>query len=284
VDTSQLADFLRRRRESLEPADVGLLSGVRRRTPGLRREEVAALAGMSTDYYARLEQQRASQPSVSIVTALARALRLTHDESDHLWRLAGHVPPPKLAPSEHVSPALLQILDLLDDTPAMVITDLEEVLVQNRMAVALLGETPAASGASRSFIWRWFLEPGVRALYPAADHDFHSRVLVSELRSAATRRGNDASSSRLLRELLAGSAEFAELWERHDVAVIHALVKRIVHPELGVVEVECVRLVAENEAQVLLLFTAPHGSESAEQLRLLSVIGTQRLAGEVAQE
>src|ERR1044072_3252145 len=124
MDKKELAEFLRHRRETLRPRDVGLVEGSRRRTQGLRREEVAQLAGMSTDYYARLEQQRAPQPSVHINAALARALRLTLDERDHLFILIGQNAPARFHRSEHVSPPLMRVLDRLDDSPAMVQTDL----------------------------------------------------------------------------------------------------------------------------------------------------------------
>ena len=276
MDAGSLADFLRRRREALDPEDAGLVRGPRRRTPGLRREEVASLAGMSVDYYTRLEQRRAPQPSTSIVAAVGRALRLTRDETDHLWRLAGHQPPPRPAPTEHVSPALLRVLDRLDDTPAMVVTDLDEVLVQNRMAVALLGDHRSLTGAARSFTWRWFLLPGARDPFPAEDHEMHTRVHVSNLREAVTRRGRDRPSMALLQALLAGSEEFRRVWEQHDVGVLREMTKRIVHPEVGLIELECQRLLSESQSQCLLIYTAAKGSEADEKLRLLSVIGTQR--------
>ncbi len=275
MDKEQLADFLRRRREALRPGDVGLPMGVRRRAPGLRREEVAALAQMSTDYYNRLEQRRGPQPSQQIVTSLARALRLTTDERDHLFRLAGHVAPPRHAPSDHVSPGLLRILDRLDDTPAQVITDLGEVLSQNRLAVALLGDHTCFTGPARSFVWRWFADSSARALYPPADHDQQSRVLVADLRSAVVRRGRDPRADAMVSALRSSSAEFAALWDAHEVAVRRSDHKRIVHPLLGVIELDCQILVAENEAQRLLIFTAPVGSEGAQQLELLSVVGAQ---------
>src|SRR3954465_9301863 len=137
MDSKELAEFLRHRRETLRPRDVGLIKGPRRRTAGLRREEVAQLAGMSTDYYARLEQQRAPQPSTQIATALARALRLTLDERDHLFALIGHNAPARFQHSEHVSPTLLRVLDRLHDTPALVLTDLADILAQNPLSIAL---------------------------------------------------------------------------------------------------------------------------------------------------
>ena len=140
MDRAQLADFLRTRREALQPEDVGLPRGARRRTGGLRREEVAALSGMSTDYYGRLEQRRGPQPSEQMLAAIARGLRLSLDERDHLFRIAGHNAPQRALRSDHVNPGLMRVLDRLDDTPAQVITGLAETLLQTRPAVALLGD------------------------------------------------------------------------------------------------------------------------------------------------
>ncbi|MDQ2786016.1 MAG: helix-turn-helix domain-containing protein, partial [Chloroflexota bacterium] len=135
MDRAQLADFLRRRRAALQPKDVGLPTGVRRRTDGLRREEVAALCGMSVDYYSRLEQQRGPQPSEQMLAAIARGLHLTLDERDHLFRLCGHGAPHRTLRSDHVNPGLMRVLDRLTDTPAQVMTGLGETLVQTRLAV-----------------------------------------------------------------------------------------------------------------------------------------------------
>ena len=139
MDQRQLADFLRTRREALRPEDVGLPAGQRRRTAGLRREEVASLAVISTDYYCRMEQQRGPQPSVEVLGSLARALRLSLDERDHLFRLAGHNAPARTLVGEQVSQATMRILDRLADTPAQVMSALGDTLVQ----------TPAARGAAR---------------------------------------------------------------------------------------------------------------------------------------
>ncbi|MDF2492647.1 MAG: transcriptional regulator [Microbacterium sp.] len=140
MDRDQLAQFLRRRREALRPEDVGLTRGPRRRTPGLRREEVAQLAGMSTDYLNRLEQARGPQPSDQMLSALARALHLSRTEHDHLFRLAGHAAPDHPVLTDHVSPGMLRILDRLQDTPAQVVSELGETLVQTGPARALLGD------------------------------------------------------------------------------------------------------------------------------------------------
>jgi transcriptional regulator with XRE-family HTH domain len=186
VHKKELADFLRRRRETLQAGDVRLLPGLRRRTGGLRREEVAALAGMSTDYYTRLEQQRGPQPSIQIATALARALRLTLDERDHLFGLIGHNAPARFHHSEHVSPTLLRVLDRLDDSPALVLSDLADVLAQNPVSVALTRDQTRHTGLARSAYYRWFTDPAERLFYPEEDHPHLGRTLAARLRAALT--------------------------------------------------------------------------------------------------
>ena len=274
----ELADFLRRRREALQPEDVGLAKGPRRRVAGLRREEVANLSAMSTDYYARLEQQRGPQPSEQMVSAIARGLRLTLDERDHLFRLAGHAAPTRAHRSEHVNPALMRVLDRLDDTPAMVVSDLGETLVQNRLAAALLGDQTRFTGAARSAVYRWFTDTDERLLYPEGDHEHQSRVQVSNLRASLGRGSQDTRASTIVERLRNESPEFVRLWDQHEVAVRFDDHKTIVHPELGDIEFDCQILFTQNQAQALLVFTASPGTEGHEKLQLLSVIGTQQLS------
>lgn len=278
MDRTGLADFLRRRREALQPADVGLVKGPRRRTAGLRREEVAALAAMSTDYYTRLEQRRGPQPSEQMVAAIARALRLSLDERDHLFRLVGHNVPTRVRRSEHVSRALMRVLDRLDDTPAMVVSDLGETLAQNRLGVALLGDRSHFSGMARSGYYRWFTDPDERKLYPEADHAHQSRVQAAGLRAAITAGGADTRAAAMLEDLLERSAEFVRVWNQHEVAVRFDDHKTVVHPELGHIGLDCQFLFTENRAQALLVFTAAPGSDADEKLQLLSVIGHQQFA------
>ncbi|MET7832049.1 helix-turn-helix transcriptional regulator [Micromonospora sediminicola] len=276
MDRAALADFLRRRRETLRPGDVGLPEGARRRAPGLRREEVAALAAMSTDYYTRLEQRRGPQPSPQMLAALARALRLTGDERDYLFRVAGHSPPERTATPTHVAPALLRVLDRLADTPALVLSDLGETLVQNRLAAALLGDRTGHTGLARSGIYRWFTDPSERERYPEDDRERQSRAQVANLRAAYGSMGARSRAGELVRALRAVSPEFAELWERHEVAQRFADHKTLVHPELGPIELDCQVLFTEDQSQALLVFTAPPRSEAAEKLRLLGVLGHER--------
>lgn len=276
VDRPALADFLRRHREQLQPQDVGLPAGRRRRAPGLRREEVALLATMSTDYYTRLEQQRGPQPSTQMLAAVARALRLTDDERDYLYRVAGHDAPDHDAPSDHVPPGMLRVLDRLTDSPAMVLSALNETLVQNDLARALFGDLTGFTGPERSGIYRWFAHPGSeRVLYPEQDRDRQSRSMVASLRVAHGAASTRAAADRLVRALTALSPEFTALWARHEVARRFEDHKVLVHPEVGPLELDCQVLFTEDGSQALLVLTAAPRSEAEGRLRLLSVLGTQ---------
>jgi len=281
MDRAVLADFLRRHREGLRPADVGLPAGPRRRAAGLRREEVALLASMSVDYYTRLEQRRGPQPSVQMLGALSRALRLTDDERDYLFVVAGHATPDRAGDSGNVAAALLRVLDRLEDTPARVISRLGEVLVQNRMAAALLGEVEGFTGLERSEIYRWFVRPGTeRARYPEADRPRHTRAQVAGLRAAYAVMGPASRAGELVRALERESEEFGALWSRHEVARRFEDHKTLVHPEIGEIEVDCQVLYTEDRSQALLVLTAAPGSPDAEKLALLSVVGTQALGAD----
>ncbi len=279
MDRAGLAEFLRTRRTALQPEDVGVLRGVRRRTAGLRREEVAALAGMSVDYYGRLEQQRGPQPSPQMTAAIARGLQLSQDERDHLFRLCGHFAPPRGSLTDHVSAGMMRILDRLDDTPAQVLSPLAETLVQTRLAVALLGDQTSYRGLERSMYYRWFTDPAARSRYPAADHPQHSRIFTSGLRVAATQAGRRSRAAEIVSALLARSPEFAALWPEHQIGLQHSDSKRILHQEIGEITVHCQVLADPDTAQRLLVYTAPAGTEDGEKLQLLSVIGTQRISG-----
>ncbi len=279
MDRVALADFLRRRREALHPGDVGLPAGVRRRTQGLRREEVAALAVMSADYYTRLEQQRGPQPSEQMLASLARALRLSRAERDYLFQVAGHNAPGSVSAATHVAPALLRVLDRLDDTPALVLSNLGETLVQNRLAEALLGDKSGYTGLARSEIYRWFTDPAERLRYPEDDRDRQSRAQVANLRAAFGSMGPKSRAGELVRALQAASPEFAALWDQHEVGKRFADHKTLIHPELGPIEVDCQVLFTEDQSQALLVLTAAPRSEAYDKLQLLGVLGQQHFAG-----
>ncbi|MFY0408456.1 helix-turn-helix transcriptional regulator [Solicola sp. PLA-1-18] len=273
IDRPGLAAFVRHRRESLQPEDVGLPRGQRRRTSGLRREEVAALCHMSTDYYTRIERERGPHPSSQMIAAMAQGLHLSLDERDHLFRLAGHEPPSRGSDGRHVGPGLLRILDRLGDTAAEIITEVGETLRQTPLGVALTGDATRWSGPERSLGFRWFAVPESRSVYHPDDHRFMSRLFASGLREVVARRGPGSHPARLAGQLLGRSEEFAELWDAHEVGLRPKETKRLVHPEVGTVELHCQTLLDPEQSHHLLVYTAVPGSESHEKLQLLSVIG-----------
>ena len=277
MNRDALAEFLRRRRESIRPSEVGLPVGARRRAAGLRREEVAQLTGMSVDYYVRLEQARSTQPSPQMLRALARALRLTDDERDHLYRLAGHAVPDRGGLSTHVRPALLFVLDQMHDAAAFVCTDTGIMLAQNATAKLLMGDlTSTGTGREAGMIWQWFTDPGVREQFPDVDHDEHSRVMVADLRAAWARRRRDADMCELVDGLLERSPEFAGLWARHEVASRRMQRKSFSTP-VGPITLDC-EVLATTDGQQLVVLTPPAGSSAADDLRLLTVIGGQAVS------
>jgi transcriptional regulator with XRE-family HTH domain len=267
----QLADFLRTRREALQPEDVGLPRGPRRRTGGLRREEVAALCGMSADYYSRIEQQRGPQPSEQMLAAIARGLHLSLDERDHLFRIGGHPAPQRNPRGDHINPGMMRILDRLEDTPAQVINHLGETLKQTRPSIALTGDDARWTGMAKSLLYRWFTEPSARKIYPVEDHDKHGRMFTAQARQAYSR--GDARFTAIVDTLLAESPEFAKVWADHEIVALHMDSKRISHPELGILDLHCQTLHDPDQSQTLLVFTAVPGTESYEKLQLLCAVG-----------
>ena len=236
------------------------------------------LCGMSTDYFSRLERGRGPQPSDQMLAAIARGLRLTLDERDHLFVLAGHNAPARATRADHVNAGMMRILDRLQDTPAQVVTGIGETIVQTWLAVALLGDHARFTGAARSIIYRWFADPDQRRSYVPEDHATHSRVYVAQLRAVAAREGRGSRAAALAQQLSTESPEFAALWADHEVGVTYTNLKRIIHPQVGTISLHCQTLVDPDQSQSLLVFTAAPGTEDHDKLQLLSVIGSQRLA------
>ncbi|GIF04742.1 helix-turn-helix domain-containing protein [Actinoplanes siamensis] len=283
MERDTLADFLRRRREAIRPAEVGLFDGPRRRTNGLRREEVAMLAGMSVDYVVRLEQGRSSQPSTQLLVALARALRLSDDERDHLFRLAGHQPQPGADTARLARAGLLRMLDLLGDTPAMVISDLGVVLAQNRASMLLAGDHTGFTGYRRYLVYRWFTEPDTRPVASDSERERLGRQHVADLRAVAGRRAGDPEVTGLIAALRTASADFARLWAEHEVAVRRSDRKTFEHPRVGRLTMDCETLVTPDLGQQLLVLT-PADEEARERLSLLRVLGTEEFPESVTAE
>ncbi|KPI22218.1 helix-turn-helix domain protein [Actinobacteria bacterium OK074] len=279
MDRTELAGFLRSRRERLAPAEVGLPAGPRRRTPGLRREEVAQLAYISTEYYARLEQGRAPRPSREVLAGLARALRLSDPERAHLHQLAGAPETPPPGPPREVRPSILDLLRRLPGSAAFVLSATCEVIAWNDLAAALMEDFSALPRRDRNLLRRAFLGPrsADRPLYGASDIGAFARSATRQLRTAAGRYPDDPETTGLIAELLAGSAEFARLWAAHDVSAEPMPRKTLHHPLVGPVTVNCDALDIADRDQRVVIYTADPGSRSEEALRLLAVVGTQRL-------
>ncbi|TDE94882.1 XRE family transcriptional regulator [Occultella glacieicola] len=276
IDRSGLADFLRSRREALQPEDVGLPRGPRRRTGGLRREEVAALCHMSVDYYSRLERKRGPHPSERMLASIAQGLHLSLDERDHLFRLAGHNPPARGAFGDHISPGLLRVLDRLIDTPAEITTELGETLRQTPLGVALVGDLTRFTGPARSQGYRWFTDPQARLIHAPQEHGFLSRMYAAGLREVVGVRGPRSRAAQLADLLLDQSEEFRRIWDDHEIGIRPHEVKHFVHPDVGPLELSCQRLLDPDQSHWLLVYTAVPGSESHERLRMLSVVGASR--------
>ncbi|MFW6694592.1 helix-turn-helix transcriptional regulator [Streptomyces sp. MAR4 CNX-425] len=276
--TTEFGRAVRRWRDRTPPAAAGLPAGAPRRTPGLRREELAMLAGMSADYVTRLEQGRATRPSSQIVEALARALRLSGDERAHLFRLAGLAPPgPQTVPG-FITPSVQRLLDRLTGTPMAVYDASWTLLLANGPYAALMGDPSGRRGDERNAVWRHFLGPGGRARHtPRSLRDFET-ALVSDLRAAAGRYPADRRLRRLIAELRAGSDRFAALWDTGAVGSHEAARKTIDHPQAGAVTLDCDILSVAGSDLRIMVYTAEPGTEDAERLALLTVLGTQTLA------
>ncbi|MFJ8825971.1 helix-turn-helix transcriptional regulator [Streptomyces sp. NPDC102467] len=272
MDRRELAGFLRSRRERIVPAEVGLPGGPRRRTPGLRREEVAQLAFISTEYYTRLEQARGPHPSREVLAQLSRALRLSDAERDHVHHLAGSPPVPAPGPPREVRRSILDLLHRLPQAAATVTSASFEVLAWNDVAAALMEDFSAVPPHERNLVRRFFLgpHPGGRRLYGVSDADAFARNSARRLRATAARYPGSREVTRLVDELLAGSEQFARLWASHDVDATPTLRKTFDHPRVGPVTVNCDVLDITGQDQQLVIHTAAPGSSSEAALRRLS--------------
>ena len=279
MDKQELGAFLRSRRERLRPEDAGLPSGPRRRTPGLRREEVAVLAYISTEYYVRLEQGRAPRPSGEVLAGIAGALRLTDAESGHLHVLAGTAPTRTGRHRRDVRPSIIALIERLPQTAAFVVSAAFEVLAWNDLAAALMEDFGRLAPDDRNLARRAFLgpvQPGA-TLYGISDGAAFRQRVVMELRATLARYPSDPAVTGLVEDLRDGSPEFARLWERHDVQAPPTLTKTFRHPAVGEVTVDCDSLTLSDRDQHLVLYTAPSGSRGAEALALLNVLGTESI-------
>ena len=276
MDRKDLAEFLRSVRERLRPSDVGLPAGTARRTPGLRREEVARLAHISVEYYARMEQARGSSPSRRVLSELARALRLSADERAHLFELAGVAPQSPVGPPSEVPATVLNLLEHMTGIAAFVVNARYDVIAWNSLAAALLEDFSAVPPARRNLAYRHFLHPDRAARhYGMSGADEFSELAVGRLRSAVARYPADPGTRTLVATLRRHSPEFEALWDQHLVETGFHHQNIMEHPVIGTLRLNCDTLMVPMLDQYLVCFTAELGSRSAEALQLLSVVGTQ---------
>jgi transcriptional regulator with XRE-family HTH domain len=273
-----LGASLRAWRNRLAPADAGLPAGRQRRVPGLRREEVAHLAGVSVDYLTRLEQGRAASPSASVLEALARALRLSSDERAHLFRLTGQAEARHGTIDRHLTPSLQRLLDRLTDVPAIVVDVAGGIVATNPLATALTGDFSGASRRERNVAWRHFNGGASRVVRSPQEEAAAEEGMVAELHDALGRYPADEELRSLIEDLKAASPRFAELWEQRPVARAPAKRKTFRHPEVGDITLDCDALAVEGSALRLIVYTATPGSRDAETLRLLAAVGLQSFA------
>jgi transcriptional regulator with XRE-family HTH domain len=268
----EFAEFLRARRERLDPAELGLPSVGQRRTPGLRREEVAQLAGMSVDYYVRLEQGRDLRPSAAVLDALARALRLAPPERDHLFRLGRTEPAPRRSTpgAERLRPSTARLLGVLEPAPAVVLGRRLDLLGWNDAYAELIGDPAAVPASRRNIVLLTFLDPGVRSRY--VDWAACAKECVACLRSAAGRYPDDPGISAIVGELSIKSPEFRAWWSRHDVTEKASGRKEFAHPMIGQFWLDYETLAIPGTDQLVMVFTAVPDTPAEAALQLLAAV------------
>jgi transcriptional regulator with XRE-family HTH domain len=268
TDSGELAAFIRARRARVSPQQAGLPTTGRRRTPGLRRQEVAQLAGMSVDYYIRLEQGRGAQPSRQVLSALARALILTAAERDYLFRTAGSAPPDSEQPSREITPGIRHLLDSLTATPGYVVDAAYNVLAWNQLAIHFIGNL--AGHTDRNLI-RWTFRRSATDVVWTDEHFVRfTRATVADLRAGYARYPGDREIGSLVTEMLALSPEFAHMWAAHEVEVRGPMLKRVDHPRVGPLEFECQVLRIAETGQRLIVYCSAPGSATEEAFQKLA--------------
>jgi transcriptional regulator with XRE-family HTH domain len=252
----EFADFLRKRRASLQPEDVGLANGGRRRTPGLRREEVALLAGVGTTWYTWLEQGRDVRASLEVLEALARALRLSPAERAHLILLGrGEEPPPVELPPERVSSALRRLIANLGPNPAFILGRRWDYLAWNRATTALFGDLGSLPRAARNHVWLTFMDPARREMF--TDWKRSYPLMVAKFRADSARHLGEPAFEELIQALRRSSPEFCEAWRRHEVAGGSGGRKQLRHPEVGLLEFEHAVFHPSEAAELRLILYSP---------------------------
>jgi transcriptional regulator with XRE-family HTH domain len=243
----------------------------------LRREELASLAGISVDYLVRLEQGRATNPSTQVLAALSRALRLTTEERDHLYTVAGQAPPKRSAMTSHVPPSVQRLVDRLADLPVAVWDPAWTLIAWNAAWAALMGDPSAVSGRDRNLIWRIFTGKSTRVRTSDAEADEFETNAVADLRRAVGTYPDDATLHLLVDDLRQASPRFAKLWAQRVVSATGSGSKTIVHPQVGPITLDCDVLTVAGSDLRLVVYTAEPSSPDAGRLQLTQVIGLQHL-------
>jgi transcriptional regulator with XRE-family HTH domain len=272
-----IGSYIQAWRRRLQPVDVGLPAGSTRRTRGLRREELASLAGISVDYLVRLEQGRATNPSTQVLAALSRALRLTTVERDYFYTLAGQAPPKRSAMTNHVPPSVQRLVDRLTDLPVAVYDPAWTIITWNAAWAGLMGDPSAVSGRDRNLIWRTFSGASTRVRKNDAELDDFETNAVADLRRAVGTYPDDPKLRQLVEELRQTSPRFAKMWAERAVDTTGSNRKTVVHPEVGPITLDCDVLTVAGSDLRLVVYTAEPSSPDADRLRLVQVIGLQTL-------
>jgi transcriptional regulator with XRE-family HTH domain len=271
--------MVRSRRDRVAPEAAGVPVGRRRRATGLRREELAALAGISADYLTRLEQGRATSPSAQVVEALARALRLPDNDRDLLFQLAGHAAPGHDLVPSRITPSIQRLLDRLAHTPVVVYDASSTLVTANAPYDALMGPTSAWKGLERNAVWRNLVGPGTRAVHTPEEQAEYEALLVADLRLTASRYPADRALRRLIGELTVLSPRFASLWDADPPPMPKDRTRHkvIEHPAVGRITLDCDTLVVAGDDLRITVYTAEPGTDDADRLALAIVLGTQTL-------
>jgi transcriptional regulator with XRE-family HTH domain len=282
MESWEFGKTVRRRREHVTPETVGLPLGGRRRARGLRREELAGLAGISTDYLTRLEQGRATAPSAQVVDSLARALRMTDAERDILYRQAGHAAPGRDMVSSRVTPSVQRLLGRLANTPVVVHDAGWTLVLANTPYDALMGDTSAWRGVERNAIWRNLNDCHSRVVHTPQEQAHHEALLVADLRATLSRYPADQELRHLVKRLAEIGPRFTDRWEADTVATPSetSKCKVVDHPAVGRITLDCDTLIVAVDDLRITVYTAEPGTEDAERLALAVVLGTQDFAAD----
>lgn len=276
--SGELAEILRVWRERLSPQMAGMPATASRRTKGLRREELAVLASVSVDYIVRLEQGRSSAPSVQVCVSIARALQLSDTEQEHLFRLAGHATGGGRI-SQIVPASIRRLVERASERPMAVFDAMWNLLLWNSVWAALPGDPSPVREADRNLLWLHFTGPSDCHLHGPESAETLDASLVADLRRSAGRYPDDPQLQQLVARLNETSTQFRELWLRHEIDEHGPTIRRVVHSEVGTLDLDCDILSTQRHDLRIMMYTAEPGSESESKLALLGTIGIQPAPG-----